>query len=133
MNIDLRLRNEIEDQKQPPAPSLLRALPRKAFAAARRIALVGNFAPRKCGIATFTTDIFDKLGEFHPEIAVDVHALDDPRQPLEYPGAAGTIVNDDPVSYRLAALRINDSGVDAVRLQHEYGIFGGADGEAAGL
>jgi glycosyltransferase involved in cell wall biosynthesis len=129
MNIDLRLRNEIEDQKQPPAPSLLRALPRKAFAAARRIALVGNFAPRKCGIATFTTDIFDKLGEFHPEIAVDVHALDDPRQPLEYPGAAGTIVNDDPVSYRRAARRINDSGVDAVWLQHEYGIFGGADGE----
>jgi glycosyltransferase involved in cell wall biosynthesis len=129
MNIDLRLRHEIESQRQPPAPGGLRALPRNTFAAARRIALVGNFAPRKCGIATFTTDVFDKLGEFHPEIAVDVHALDDPRQPLEYTGAAGTIVNNDPASYRRAARRINDSGVDAVWLQHEYGIFGGPDGE----
>jgi glycosyltransferase involved in cell wall biosynthesis len=129
MNIDLRLRHEIEGQRQPPAPGPRRAVQPKTFAAARRIALVGNFAPRKCGIATFTTDIFEKLGEFHPEIAVDVHALDDPRQPLEYPGAAGTIVNNDPASYRRAARRINDSGVDAVWLQHEYGIFGGPDGE----
>jgi glycosyltransferase involved in cell wall biosynthesis len=129
MNIDLRLRHEIENQRQPPASGALRAVPPKTFAAARRVALVGNFAPRKCGIATFTTDVFDKLAEFHPEIAVDVHALDDPRQPLEYPGAAGTIVNNDPASYRRAARRINDSGVDAVWLQHEYGIFGGPDGE----
>jgi glycosyltransferase involved in cell wall biosynthesis len=129
MNIDLRLRHEPHGRKTEAAAVPLRALPRKAFAAARRIALVGNFAPRKCGIATFTTDIFDKLAEFHPEIAVDVHALDDPRQPLAYPGAAGTIVNNDPASYRRAARRINDSGVDAVWLQHEYGIFGGPDGE----
>ena len=129
MNIDLRLRHEIEGQRQPPVPGPRRAVQPKTFAAARRIALVGNFAPRKCGIATFTTDIFEKLGEFHPEIAVDVHALDDPRQPLEYPSAAGTIVNNDPASYRRAARRINDSGVDAVWLQHEYGIFGGPDGE----
>jgi glycosyltransferase involved in cell wall biosynthesis len=128
MNIDLRLRHDITNQT-PPASAPLRAIPPKTFAAARRVALVGNFAPRKCGIATFTTDIFDKLGEFHPEIAVDVHALDDPRQPLEYPDAAGTIVNNDPASYRRAARRINDSGVDAVWLQHEFGIFGGPDGE----
>ena len=128
MNIDLRLRHEIKETAQP-ASTPLRAVPPKTFAAARRIALVGNFAPRKCGIPTFTTDIFDKLGEFHPEIAVDVHALDDPGQPLDYPDAAGTIVNNDPASYRRAARRINDSGVDAVWLQHEFGIFGGPDGE----
>ena len=129
MNIDLRLKHEIGAREQKPAAGPLHAVHRKAFAAARRIALVGNFAPRKCGIATFTSDIFEKLAEFHPEIAVDIHALDDPRQPLEYPGAAGTIVNDDPAAYRRAARRINDSGVDAVWLQHEYGIFGGPDGE----
>ncbi|WP_404480255.1 glycosyltransferase family 4 protein [Novosphingobium sp. BL-52-GroH] len=94
-----------------------------------RLALIGNFAPRKCGIATFTTDIFEKLREHHPEIDVAVHALDDPRDPLEYPGVAGIVTRDDPEAYIRTARQINESGVDAIWLQHEYGIFGGPDGE----
>jgi len=93
------------------------------------LALVGNFAPRKCGIATFTTDIFEKLREHHPEIAADIYALDDPRAPLTYEGVAGTIACDDPEAYARAARQINESGADVVWLQHEYGIFGGPDGE----
>ncbi|TCM17338.1 glycosyltransferase involved in cell wall biosynthesis [Novosphingobium sp. PhB165] len=93
------------------------------------IALVGNFSPRKCGIATFTTDIFEQLRDHHPEITVDVHALDDPAYPLAYQGIAGTIACNDPEDYARAARQINESGVDAVWLQHEYGIFGGEDGE----
>ncbi len=104
-------------------------LPTARIASMRRVALIGNYTPRKCGIATFTADIFGKLGEFHPEIAVDVYALDDPHQPMAYGGIAGTIVRNDPQSYAEVAQRINDSGVDAVWLQHEYGIFGGPDGE----
>jgi glycosyltransferase involved in cell wall biosynthesis len=104
-------------------------LPTARVAPERRVALIGNYTPRKCGIATFTADIFDKLAEFHPEIAIDVYALDDPRQPQAYGGIAGTVVWDDPESYAAAAKQINDSGVDAVWLQHEYGIFGGPDGE----
>lgn len=104
-------------------------LPKARLAPVRRIALIGNYTPRKCGIATFTADIFDKLAEFHPEIAVDVYALDDPSQPMAYGPIAGTVVRDDPESYAAAAGSINDSGVDAVWLQHEYGIFGGPDGE----
>lgn len=95
----------------------------------RRIALVGTFAPRQCGIATFASDVFDKLAEFHPHIRVDVHALDDPLSPLQYEGVAGTIRSDDPEAYLAAARAINESGADAVWLQHEYGIFGGPDGE----
>ncbi|MGC1269855.1 MAG: glycosyltransferase family 4 protein [Croceibacterium sp.] len=94
-----------------------------------RIALIGNYLPRKCGIATFTSDLAGKLHEFHPEVQVDVYALDDPDKPLDYSGIAGTIALDDPDSYAATARRINESGVDAVWLQHEYGIFGGADGE----
>ncbi len=104
-------------------------LPSAALFAERHIALVGNYTPRKCGIATFTADVLDKLREFHPEIAVDVYALDDPHDPMAYGGIAGTIVRNDPESYVEAARRINASGVDAVWLQHEYGIFGGPDGE----
>jgi len=95
----------------------------------RRVALIGNFTPRKCGIATFTTDTFEQLARFHPNIMVDVYALDDPANPLTYEGVAGTIAFNDLDSYLHAARHINESGVDAVWLQHEYGIFGGADGE----
>ena len=61
----------------------------------RRIALVGTFTPRKCGIATFGNDVFEKLAQFHPNIRVDVYALDDPQAPLAYEGIAGTIAYDD--------------------------------------
>jgi glycosyltransferase involved in cell wall biosynthesis len=95
----------------------------------RRIALVGTFTPRKCGMATFTNDVFEKLAKFHPTIQVDVYALDDPRDPLEYHGIAGAIRSVDREAYLAAARQINESGVDAVWVQHEYGIFGGRDGE----
>lgn len=95
----------------------------------RRIALIGTFTPRKCGIATFGNDVFEKLAEFHPHIQVDVYALDDPRNPLEYQGIAGTIAYNDPAAYERAARQINETAPDAVWLQHEYGIFGGPEGQ----
>lgn len=99
--------------------------PRKSL----HIALVGTFAPRRCGIATFTTDVRDKLREFHPEITVDVHVLDDRTTPFTYENVSSRIDHDAPDSYAKAARSINEAGVDAVWLQHEYGIFGGPDGE----
>jgi glycosyltransferase involved in cell wall biosynthesis len=95
----------------------------------RRVALVGTYLPRKCGIATFTSDIAEKLREFQPGISVEVHAIDDGTSPVGYPGVASTIAHHDPAAYVAAARRINDSGAEAVWLQHEYGIFGGPDGE----
>lgn len=94
-----------------------------------RVALIGTFAPRKCGIATFTSDTYEKLKTFHPELGIDVYPIDDAAAPLEYAGVAGVIRQDDPEDYRAAARRINESGADAVWLQHEYGIFAGPDGE----
>ncbi|MEO6041522.1 MAG: glycosyltransferase family 4 protein [Croceibacterium sp.] len=95
----------------------------------RRVALIGTFVPRKCGIATFTNDVFEKLAKYYPEVRVDVYVLDDPESGLVYHNIAGTIAAGDPEAYARAAERINASGVDAVWLQHEYGIFGGPDGE----
>src|SRR5688572_15759489 len=79
----------------------------------RRIALVGTYTPRKCGIATFGNDVFEKLAQFHPHIQVDIYALDDPANPLGYDGVAGTIAYDNPEAYLAAARQINESGVDA--------------------
>lgn len=95
----------------------------------RRIAVVGNYVPRKCGIATFTADLVEQLGRFRPEITLDVWALDSPGDALPYEGVTGTIDRIDRIAYARAADAINASGVDAVWLQHEYGIFGGPDGE----
>ncbi len=97
--------------------------------APRRVALVGNFPPRKCGIATFTADVTEQLARFRPEVSVDVWALEDRDAPLSYGPIAGTIARDEPEDYARAAQAIDATGADAVWLQHEYGIFGGPDGE----
>lgn len=94
-----------------------------------KVALVGSFAPRKCGIATFTTDIWEQLARFRSEVEVDVYALDDPENPLTYENVAATIASDSHAAYEAAAARINASAPDAVWIQHEYGIFGGDCGE----
>jgi glycosyltransferase involved in cell wall biosynthesis len=93
-----------------------------------RIALIGNFTPRKCGIATFTADAVEQLAAYQPRIETKVFALDDPAAPITYPSGVETIAYDDPRSYETVASRINDEAFDAVWLQHEYGIFGGDDG-----
>ena len=90
-----------------------------------RVALVGNFAPRKCGIATFTTDIVDQLGAFQPETRLDVYALQDAEDPVVHDGVHVEIQRGDRASYARAARRMNEDAVDAVWLQHEFGIFGG--------
>ncbi|WP_066553611.1 glycosyltransferase family 4 protein [Croceicoccus bisphenolivorans] len=96
---------------------------------ARRLAVIGTYIPRKCGIATFTADLVEQLGRFHSDVATDVYALVDPAAGIEYCGIAGTIEQRERESYLGAARTINESGVDAVWLQHEYGIFGGECGE----
>lgn len=95
----------------------------------RKMAVIGTYVPRKCGIATFTGDLVEQLGQYHPEMQVDVYALVDPASDTIYSALAGTIAQHDREDYFRAARAINESGVDAVWLQHEYGIFGGDCGE----
>lgn len=101
----------------------------KATGKLMRLALIGTFAPRRCGIATFTTDIRDQLLRHNPDIGFDVYALEKTGASTAYEGVASVIGADDPQAYIAAAQRINQSGVDAVWIQHEFGIFGGPDGE----
>jgi glycosyltransferase involved in cell wall biosynthesis len=94
-----------------------------------KVALIGNFAPRKCGIATFTTDVFEQLREHRPDIRTEVYALDDPAAGLSYENVRGTIIWNDRGSFADAARQINESIPDVIWLQHEYGIYGGDCGE----
>ncbi|MDE1915158.1 MAG: glycosyltransferase family 4 protein [Sphingomonadales bacterium] len=93
-----------------------------------RVALVGTYAPRKCGIATFTTDVREKLATYYPSIDVEVYALDQAGSGLDYDPAITIIRAEEPGDYARAARLINESGADVVWVQHEFGIFGGRDG-----
>lgn len=94
-----------------------------------RVALIGGFRPRKCGIATFTTDIFEQLGLHRPDIAVDMHVVDGEMDRHDYSGVRGVIRAERADDYLRAAAQINADAADVVWLQHEFGIFGGPDGE----
>ncbi|HEY0957645.1 MAG TPA: glycosyltransferase family 4 protein [Novosphingobium sp.] len=106
-----------------------KALPPPRYLRPLRVALVGNFAPRKCGIATFTTDIFEQLSAFHSEVSLDVYALQDSADPLEHERVYMEIVRESREDYARAARQMNQDGVDAVWIQHEFGIFGGENGD----
>lgn len=94
-----------------------------------RIALIGCFRPRQCGIATFTADVFDHLSAHSPNLAIDVYAMrNHSAQPVDA-DVKQAIEDSDVLSYREAAEAINASAAEAVWLQHEFGIFGGAAGD----
>jgi len=94
------------------------------------LALIGNFLPRQCGLATFTTDVYQAMRDRFPDIQVDVYAMDDHPGRYDYPAAVvGAIPQDDLSAYVDTARTIEASGAQAIWLQHEYGIYGGAAGD----
>lgn len=95
--------------------------------APRRVAVIGNFPPRRCGIATFTQNLAVALGETAGIETVQVYAMDDGS--MTRTSEARLIAADEKSAYRDAAQEINSGGFDAVSIQHEFGIFGGRDGE----
>lgn len=98
--------------------------------AIQHLALIGNFLPRKCGIATFTTDTYNALKLRYPELQVDVYAMDDHPGRYDYPKAVtAAIPQNDRGAYLDAARAIEASGAQALWVQHEYGIYGGPAGE----
>ncbi len=94
------------------------------------LALIGNFLPRQCGIATFTTDVYQAMLDRYPDVQVDVYAMDDHPGRYAYPTAVvGAIPQHDLSAYVDTARTIEESGAQAIWLQHEYGIFGGPAGD----
>ncbi|MCK5113952.1 MAG: glycosyltransferase family 4 protein [Phycisphaerae bacterium] len=94
------------------------------------IAFVGNFLPRRCGIATFTHDICEAVA-IETEGINDVFtvAMNDKPEGYPYPDRVKfEIRQNTQEDYRLAAEYLNIQQVSAVCLQHEYGIFGGPCG-----
>jgi glycosyltransferase involved in cell wall biosynthesis len=94
------------------------------------LALIGNFLPRKCGLATYTTDTYNALKQRYPDLRVDVYAMDDHPGRYDYPEAVtSAIPQHERPAYLDAARAIEASGAQALWIQHEYGIYGGPAGE----
>ena len=95
----------------------------------RKIAFVGDHLPRKCGIATFTSDLLAAVAAAYPQSQCLAVSVNDIQGGYEYPEVVRfEIEEQDLSSYLRAADFLNISNVDIVCLQHEFGIFGGPAG-----
>jgi glycosyltransferase involved in cell wall biosynthesis len=94
-----------------------------------RIAVIGNYLPRQCGIATFTTDLCAAISAEYGTARLMALPVNDTEQGYDYPARVRwSLAQDDVKSYQDAAEFLNFNNIDMVCLQHEYGIFGGAAG-----
>jgi glycosyltransferase involved in cell wall biosynthesis len=94
-----------------------------------RVAIIGNYLPRKCGIATFTTDLCDALHAEYDATELLALPVNDTPEGYAYPARIRfELAQDELASYRQAADFLNFSNIDLVCVQHEYGIFGGPAG-----
>jgi glycosyltransferase involved in cell wall biosynthesis len=94
-----------------------------------RIAFIGNSLPRRCGIATFTSDLRQAVAAARPGTDATIVAMTDRAQSYAYPPAVRMQVHDQNLDdYVRAADGLNAAQLDAVSLQHEFGIFGGEAG-----
>jgi glycosyltransferase involved in cell wall biosynthesis len=94
-----------------------------------KIALIGNYLPRQCGIATFTADLLTALSDESPASECWAVVMNDVPEGYHYPAQVRFEVNQRILhDYQLAADFLNMNKVDVVCLQHEFGIFGGDNG-----
>jgi len=95
----------------------------------RRLAFIGNSLPRRCGIATFTTDLQQAVSASRPNLEASIVAMTDHGQAYDYPSSVALQIKDGNIEdYVRAADFLNAGRFDAVCLQHEFGIYGGDAG-----
>ena len=108
---------------------MLKALQIGGGPAGMRAAIVSTYPPRACGIGTFAADVRGSLiGLDEVESVAKVVIVDDPSRP-QRPGVVAAISQGTRGDYVRAARILGRRDVDVVLLEHEYGIFGGRDGE----
>src|SRR5437867_11909934 len=86
----------------------------------RRIALIGNSLPRRCGIATLTKDLQRAISNSGPNLQPCVVAMTGRDQTCDYPTSVVQHIRDDNLqAYARDAASLNAGRLDVVRLQHE--------------
>lgn len=94
-----------------------------------RTAILSTFPPRSCGLATFAADLREALLDAPGVDGVDVVAVTDGETHVYPPPVVTTIAADVRADYRRAARLLGRLGVDVVVIEHEFGIFGGSEGD----
>src|ERR1043165_821406 len=93
------------------------------------LALVGSYVPRQCGIASFTKDLRDAVvsdGGVHAPVL----AMDDNEDGYAYPDEVRFEIRANVLKdYQLATDYLNINQIDAVIVQHEFGLYGARSGE----
>jgi glycosyltransferase involved in cell wall biosynthesis len=94
-----------------------------------RVAWLGNYVPRQCGIATFTRDLCEAIALEYPETHCLVGAVNDRNESYHYPERVRFEFHEKDInSYRRAADFLNINNVELLNVQHEFGIYGGPAG-----
>jgi glycosyltransferase involved in cell wall biosynthesis len=122
---------EVVGLRPPIAPVVATVRPRSQSKPSlpSRIAVIGNYLPRQCGIATFTTDLCAAIAAEYGTSRLLALPVNDTDQGYDYPARVRwSLTQDDLASYQEAAEFLNFNNIDMVCLQHEYGIFGGVAG-----
>ncbi len=94
------------------------------------VGYVSTYPPRACGIATYTRDLARALlmrGQIARYLVVAINEEDGNQ--YSDPNVRFTIDQHERAHYLAAANFLNQSDVDVVNIQHEYGIYGGEWGE----
>ena len=95
----------------------------------QRIAFLGDYLPRQCGIATFTSDLLVAVATEYPRSRCFAVPVNDIEGGYDYPDVVRfEIEEQDLASYQRAADFLNIDNVDIVCVQHEFGIYGGPAG-----
>ena len=95
----------------------------------QRIAFLGNYVPRMCGIATFTHDLHRSISCSLPEADCYVGAVTDKADSYNYPDEVRFQIQEkDLRGYHRSADLLNFRNADVLCVQHEFGIYGGAAG-----
>lgn len=93
------------------------------------LAFVGDYIPRRCGIATFTADICEAIAAEFPKTKCIVGSVNDRLEGYDYPERVRFEIEEkETASYRRAAEFLNINNVQVLSVQHEFGIYGGPAG-----
>lgn len=91
---------------------------------------ISTYPPSECGIATFCKDVATSVAKYTPFSKPTIVAIKREHEIESYERVVRfQILKEDRQSYLDAAKFINESSLDIVSIQHEYGIYGGPDGE----
>lgn len=104
-------------------------IPKRPPVGPLRIAFLGTYPPRRCGIGTFTRDLAEAVAATRIGSSIRILATTDGAEPYDYPESVRfEIRQGEKQDYVRAADHLNYSDTQLVCVQHEFGIYGGDDG-----